>query len=300
MNDGQVAPRVVVITGASSGVGRGAAGAFTQAGATVVLAARRDDELEAAVAESAPEGHAVAVPTDVADPLAVEELARTAVQRFGRIDVWVNAAGVAALGRFEEVPLADHARVIETDLLGTMYGSYFAIQQFKRQGAGTLINVSSVLGKVPAPYWASYVAAKFGVVGLSAALRQELSLSDTDTSKIHVCTVLPMALDTPFFDHAANYTGHEAVPIPPVYDPAEAVRAIVRLADEPQDEVTVGKGGKPVTTAHAVAPGLIESQMARMTQKAQMEAPPPAPPTPGTIHAPVTDDGDTATHVGRR
>lgn len=299
MNETGVAPRVIVITGASSGVGRGVAGAFSQAGATVVLAARRDEELEAVVAESAPEGTAVAVPTDVADPVAVENLARTAVQQFGRIDIWINAAGVAALGRFEEVPLADHTRVIETDLLGVMYGSYFAIQQFKRQGRGTLINVSSVLGKIPAPYWASYVAAKFGVVGLGGALRQELSLSESDTSDIHICTVIPMALDTPFFDHAANYTGRAAVPIPPVYDPAEAVRAIVRLADEPEDEVIVGKGGKPVTTAHAVMPGLVETQMAKMTQKAQMEAPPPAPPTPGTIHAPVTDDGDAPTHVGR-
>src|SRR5690606_16569370 len=134
--------------------------------------------------------------TDVADPVAMEDLARTAVERFGRIDVWINAAGVAALGRFEEVPLADHTRVIETDLLGAMYGSYFALQQFKRQGAGTLINVSSVLGKIPAPYWASYVAAKFGVVGLGGALRQELTLNEPDTGDIHICTVVPMAMDT--------------------------------------------------------------------------------------------------------
>jgi short-subunit dehydrogenase len=289
MNANRREGRVVVITGASSGVGRGVAVAFAQSGAAVVLGARRDELLDEVVAECGPGATAVAVPTDVGDPVAVEELARTAVEQFGRIDVWVNAAGVAALGRFEEVPLADHTRVIQTDLLGVMHGSYFALQQFRRQGAaGTLINVSSVLGKVPAPYWASYVAAKFGVVGLSGALRQELSVSEPNTHDIHVCTVIPMAMDTPFFEHAANYTGHEAVPIPPVYDPAEAVQAIVKLADEPQDEVMVGKAATPVTTAHAIMPGVVEGQMARMAEKVQIEAPPPAPPTPGTIHDPVS------------
>ncbi len=289
MNNDRSEARVIVITGASSGVGRGVAVAFAQSGAAVVLAARRDELLDEVIAECGPGATAVAVPTDVADPVGMEALARTAVEQFGRIDVWVNAAGVAALGRFEEVPLADHTRVIETDLLGAMYGSYFALQQFRRQGArGTLINVSSVLGKIPAPYWASYVAAKFGVVGLGGALRQELSVSESNTDDIHICTVIPMAMDTPFFEHAANYTGHEAVPIPPVYDPAEAVQAIVKLADEPQDEVIVGKAGTPVTAAHTIMPGVVEGQMARMTEKVQMDTPPPAPPTPGTIHESVS------------
>ena len=112
--------------------------------------------------------------TDVSDRAAVEELARRAIGRFGHFDVWINNAGVAAIGRFDEVPLEDHDKVIRTDLLGTIYGSHVALRHFREQGAGTLINVASVIGKIPAPLYASYTAAKFGVVGLSDALRQEL------------------------------------------------------------------------------------------------------------------------------
>jgi short-subunit dehydrogenase len=188
----------------------------------------------------------LAVPTDVSEADDVERLARMAVAEFGRIDVWVNNAGVAALGRFEEVPLRDHTQVIKTDLLGTIYGSAVALRQFRAQGGGTLINIASVLGEIPAPYYASYVAAKHGVVGLGAALRQEIAKNDEQG--IHVCTVLPMAMETPFFENAANYTGHEATPIPPVYDPQDAVKTILRLTEKPEAEVVVGgrQGGHRV------------------------------------------------------
>lgn len=277
--------RVVVITGASSGIGRDSAVAFAREGAAVAVAARRDELLDELVAEcAAAGGEAIAVPTDVSDPDAVRELAQATIDRFDRIDVWVNGAGVAALGRFDDVPLADHTQVIATDLLGALYGSYFALQHFKRQGAGTLINVSSVLGRIPAPYYASYAAAKFGIVGLSGALRQELA--ESSDNQIHVCTVLPMAMDTPFFEHAANYTGHEAVPIPPVYDPTEAVDAILRLADDPEDEVVVGGAGNVVSAFHAIAPGLTERLLGKETHLVQTNAP-PAPPTTGNVHIPV-------------
>ena len=210
--------RVVVITGASSGVGHATAVAFAQTRASVVLAARSAEVL-ASVADACRTagGAALAVPTDVSDADDVEQLARAALAQFGRIDVWINNAGVAALGRFEEVPLRDHAQVIQTDLLGTIYGSSVALRQFRAQGGGTVINIASALGEIPAPYYASYVAAKHGIVGLGAAIRQELA--ENDEPGTHVCTVLPMAMETPFFEHAANYTGHEATPIPPVYDP---------------------------------------------------------------------------------
>ena len=198
--------KVIVITGASSGFGRGAAVQFARAGASVVLAARREQVLDDVAREcEAAGGRALAVPTDVSKSAEVETLAKTAVEKFGRIDVWVNDAGGGALGRFEEVPLADHVQVIETDLLGTLYGSYFALGQFRKQQSGTLINIASVIGKVPAPYFASYAAAKHGVVGLSSAIRQELNVNDI--KNIHVCTVMPTSMDTPFFEHAANYTG---------------------------------------------------------------------------------------------
>lgn len=284
-SDAELAGKVIVITGASSGFGKGAAREFGQRGATVVLAARRDELLdELAQQIEAAGGQALSVPTDVSRQEDVEDLAAAAVARFGRIDIWVNNAGVGALGRFEEVPLADHVKVIETDLLGTIYGSYFAMRSFRQQGNGTLINVASVIGKVPSPYYSSYAAAKHGVVGLSAVLRQELEVNQIDN--IHVCTVMPTSFDTPFFDHAANYTGHETVPIPPVYDPEKVVDVIVRLASDPEDEVSVGTAAKIATAAHQIAPGMTETRMGKHAHKTHIEDAPPAPITEGSVHEP--------------
>jgi short-subunit dehydrogenase len=227
---------------------------------------------------------AVTVETDVSKQEDVEKLFNEALSNFSRIDVWVNDAGVGALGRFEEVPLSDHVKVIETDLLGTLYGSYLAMRQFRQQGSGTLINIASVLGKVPSPYYSSYVAGKHAVVGLSAVLRQELA--EDKIGDIHVCTVMPTSFDTPFFDHAANYTGHETVPIPPVYEPEEVVDTIVRMAKEPEDEVSVGTAAKVAVFAHQVAPKLTEKKMRKEAHKAQIEKAASAGDTPGSVKQP--------------
>jgi short-subunit dehydrogenase len=280
--------KIVVITGASSGFGKGAAREFARRGASLVLAARRDVLLEGLAQEcEVAGGDAHVIPTDVSQEAEVAQLAADAVTQFGRIDVWVNNAGVGALGRFEEVPLADHVKVIETDLLGTLYGSYFAMRQFRAQGSGTLINIASVIGKVPAPYYSSYAAAKHGVVGLSAVLRQELEQNKVEG--IRVCTVMPTSFDTPFFDHSANYTGHETVPIPPVYEPEKVVEVIVRLATEPEDEVSVGTAAKVMTFAHQIAPGTTEAMMGKQSHRAHIEKAPPGPDTAGSVHEPVQE-----------
>lgn len=292
MADRELKGKVVVITGASSGFGRGAAVKFAQAGASVVVSARRDQLLEEVAREcEAAGGRALAVPADVSSESDVALLARAARTEFGRIDVWVNNAGAGALGRFEEVPLAEHVQVISTDLLGTLYGSYHAMAQFKQQGSGVLINVSSVLGKIPAPYFASYAAAKHGIVGLDGALRQELQ--EDKIEGIHVCTVMPTSMDTPFFEHAANYMGKQSVPIPPVYDADKVVDTIVKLATEPEGEVTVGPAGKFFHFAHQLAPGLVETMMARQTRKAFDEALPENPK-----HGAVQEPEAAGTTVG--
>ncbi len=278
--------RVIVITGASSGFGRGTARRFAELGATVVLGARRDELLDEVAREcEAAGGKATAVQTDVTRREDVQSLADTALGEYGAIDVWVNNAGAGAVGRFEDIPLDDHERVIETDLLGTLYGSYCAMRQFRRQGKGTLINVASVIGKVPAPYFSSYAAAKHGVVGLSASLRQELMEEKVDT--IHVCTVMPTTFDTPFFEHAAQYTGHEASPIPPTYDPKEVVDTIVGLATDPKDEVSVGTAAKVFNFAHQLFPGLVEKLMARQTHKSEIDEARPGSSTSGSLHEPM-------------
>lgn len=282
--------KVVVITGASSGIGRGTALAFAAAGASVVLAARREEVLDALASEcEAAGGKALAVACDVSISADVEALAQAAAAKFGRIDVWVNNAGSGALGKFEDVPLADHVHVIETDLLGTLYGSYFAVKQFNTQGAGTLINIASVIGKVPAPYFSSYAAAKHGVVGLSGAIRQELIEAKADD--IHVCVVLPASMDTPFFVHTANYTGHEAVPIPPVYDPQTVVDVILALAVKPQDEVGASAAAGATVVGHNFARAVTEAVMGKMTDTALMQSA-PAPDTEGALYSPLPEGTD--------
>ena len=284
--------KIIVITGASSGFGKGAAIDFARMGANLVLAARRENLLEELVRQcKSVGGDAIAVPTDVSQEQDMRRLAEAAISAAGHIDVWVNNAGAGALGRFEEVPLEEHVQVINTDLMGTLYGSYFAMKHFRQQGAGTLINMASVIGKVPSPYFASYAAAKHGVVGLSAALRQELKENNIDT--IHVCTIMPTSMDTPFFEHAANYLGHESVPIPPVYDAQKVVDVIVKMVTDPEDEVSVGAAGKFMTFAHQLAPDLTEAMMARETHKSQTKAP-AADDTPGSVQKPMS----TGTAVG--
>jgi len=278
--------KVVVITGASSGFGRGAAYKFAQQGASLALAARRDSVLEEVAREcEAAGGRAIPVAADVGEEQDVRRLAEMTLEAFGRIDVWVNNAGAGAIGRFEDVPIEDHVRVIQTDLLGTLYGSYYAMRQFRSQNTGTLINMASVIGKVPAPYFASYAAAKHGIVGLDAALRQELQEDKIDT--IHVCTVMPTTFDTPFFEHAAQYTGHEASPIPPTYEPKDVVDTIVSLATDPQDTVSVGTAAKVFNFAHHFFPGVVEAMMARQTRKSQFDNAQPGEQTSGSLHEPM-------------
>jgi NAD(P)-dependent dehydrogenase (short-subunit alcohol dehydrogenase family) len=292
-----LAGKVVVLTGASSGFGKGAALAFADAGASVVLAARRDHLLDDLVAQCEALGAiARAVPTDVSRATDVEALAQTALVEFGRIDVWVNNAGVGALGPFEKIPLADHAQVIATDLLGTLFGSWHAYRRFLEQGSGVLINVASELGQHSVPYYASYTAAKHGVVGLGESLRQELEQRRIES--VHVCTVLPTAHDTPFFDHAANYTGREVTPPKPLHDPEDVVRTIVRLASNPKDEAIVGGDGVAKILMKRLAPRVSRRLSARMMHKTQIEDAPPAPDSPGAVRAPTRTG--TEVSAGRR
>jgi NAD(P)-dependent dehydrogenase (short-subunit alcohol dehydrogenase family) len=244
---------VVVITGASSGIGRAAAHLFADEGSQLVLAARAERPLDDVVAECERRGaRAVPVPTDVRDEEAVERLARAAVDRFGRLDVWVNGAGVMAYGHFDEVPTDVFRAVIETNLLGQVHGARAALRRFREQGSGVLINMSSVWGRVSAPDVSAYVTSKFAVRAFSECLRQELRRE----ADIDVATMLPQAVDTPIFDRAANYSGRAARPIPPILDPEKVAEGIVACARSPKPEVTYSRAGRLIEIAHATLPSL--------------------------------------------
>lgn len=289
--------KVVVITGASSGFGKGAAQEFGRQGARLVLAARRADLLEELATECRSAGvEAIACPTDVSKRNEVERLAQAAIDKFGRIDVWVNDAGVGALGPFERIPLEIHEQLICTNLLGTLYGSYCAYRQFLTQRAGVLINIASELGYGSVPYYTSYTAAKHGVVGLSDSLRQEVK--QNKIKGVHICTIMPTAHDTPFFDHAANYTGHEITAPKPLHDPQNVVEAIVRVAQDPEDKEIVGADGKVKLALSNVLPKVAEKIGAKQMHKTQMEKPPAANDSKGAVPAPMHEGREVS--GGRR
>lgn len=256
--------RVIVITGASSGIGRATARACAQRHASVVVAARSSESLRDVAAECEAAGGVVhVVPTDVADPEAVHRLARAAYDLHGRIDVWVNNAAVMAYGMFEDVPADVYRQVIETNFLGQVHGARAVLPYFRRQDRGVLVNVASLYAKLTSPYVGPYVASKYALRGFSGCLREELA----GARDIHVCAIYPGAVDTPIFRHVANYTGRRVTALPPAMDPDRVVRAVLACIAHPRAEVTVGETARMIAWGHAVAPRLYDRLAPRVMDR---------------------------------
>ncbi|VEF11558.1 short chain dehydrogenase/reductase family oxidoreductase [Pseudomonas fluorescens] len=248
-----LAGKLVVITGASSGIGRATAQAFADQGARLVLAARDEVALAEVVDECVERGAAaMAVRTDVTSSEQMQALATQAAEfGDGRIDIWINNAGVGAVGNFEETPLEVHEQVLQTDLLGYLRGAYVAMPYFKAQKRGVLINTLSLGSWVAQPFAAAYSASKYGLRGLTEALRGEL----VGSPDIHVCDIYPAVMDTPGFRDGANYTGHALKPPAPVYDPHRVAAAMVECAIKPRTTTTVGAAATVARAAHFLMPG---------------------------------------------
>ena len=232
---------VVVITGASSGLGRAMALKLAKKGARLVLTARNEKALVELARRCQNLGaKAISIRADVTDEAELRQVADKALKTFGQVDAWINNAGVLATGIFEEIPTDVFRKVVETNFYGVVHGSRVVLPVFRAQGHGVLINVSAVEGKIALPYSTAYVASKFAVTGLSQSLRMELK----DESNIHVCTVMPASIDTPFFQHAANYSGRAIEPVKPVYAVDAAARDIVGCIERPRAEVFIGAASR--------------------------------------------------------
>ncbi|TCZ55236.1 SDR family oxidoreductase [Roseicella aquatilis] len=246
---------VVVITGASSGIGKATALAFARAGARLVLAARRSEPLEDTARDCRQIGAAaLSVPTDVTDEVAVQALADAAIEAHGRIDVWFNNVGIGVVGPYWEAPLDLQKRVVEANLMGTLHGTYAVLPHFLRQRRGVLVNMVSMGGWSPTPFAATYAASKYGIRGFSASLRQEL----TGHPGIHVCGVFPALVDTPGLAHGANYSGRAIDPPGPFLTPEHVADVVVGLVRRPRAEVAVGWPATAARIAYGLAPGLTE------------------------------------------
>ncbi|RRV10828.1 SDR family oxidoreductase [Pseudomonas sp. v388] len=286
--------KLVVITGASSGIGRATAKAFACEGARLVLAARDEEALYEVLDECTECGtDAIAIATDVTVSGQMENLSKHAAEfGNGRIDIWVNNAGVGAVGAFEETPLEAHERVIQTDLVGYLRGAYVALPYFKAQQDGILINTLSLGSWVAQPYAAAYSAAKFGLRGLTEALRGEL----TGFPNIHVCDIYPAVMDTPGFCDGGNYTGHALKPPSPVYDPHLVADAMVACAINPRPSTTVGGTAYLARFSHFLVPRL-NHLIGRFTRWG-IQRSPISPLSSGNLFGPP--EGERRVEGGRR
>jgi short-subunit dehydrogenase len=241
-----LAGRRVVLVGATSGVGRATAELLAAAGCDLLLAARHHAELEAVAARCRALG-ATTVEVEAIDSAVtrdVDRLVEHATGALGGADVWINTASVLVAGDLTACPVGDLERIVATNVLGTMLLSRAALRVFDRQGHGTLINLSSLLGLVPNPLVPSYCMTKFAIRGLTIALRQSRR-----TRAIKICAVVPGPIDTPIFSGAANHIGHELRAIPPAASPWRVAATVVRCARRPHRSM-VGRAGLTSSTRH--------------------------------------------------
>ena len=284
--------RVVVVTGASAGVGRATVRAFAKRGCSVGLIARGSEGLDAAAAEVRGEGgRAAAVSADVADAEALDRAADEIERELGPIDVWVNVAMTTVYAPFGEITPAEYKRATEVTYLGYVYGTMAALRRMRRRNLGTIVQVGSALSYRAIPLQAPYCGAKFAIRGFTDALRSELL---HDGSGIHITMVQMPALNTPQFNWGRNKLPMRPQPVPPIYQPEVAADAIVFASSARRREVWVGSSTFKAILANKMAPWLLDRYLANFGYESQMSSEPALKDTPDNLFKPI--EGDFGAH----
>ncbi len=279
--------QVVVVFGASSGIGRETAKRFAARGAKVVVSARTDEGLATLVEEIRHAGgEAMAIPADVTIFEHVRAVAEQTVERYGRLDTWAHVAGVAAYGLFDELTPEEFKRVIDTDCIGLAYGAMAALPYLKANG-GAFIGVTSIAGARALPLLSAYSAAKHAGVGLLEALRLELK---HEGAPVSVTNILPSSMNTPFFNNALSKIGVKPKGVPPIYQPYVAADAILYAAEHPVRDIVVGGAGKMLVGMQRVSPRLMDTLLGPVAVPLQKTTEEQAPDAPNSLFAPERTD----------
>jgi NAD(P)-dependent dehydrogenase (short-subunit alcohol dehydrogenase family) len=290
-----MSPEVVVVTGASGGIGRATATAFAARGAKVALVARGQAGLDGAAAEvRAAGGQALVLPADAADPDALEAVADRVEGELGPIDVWVNDAFTSVFAPFEKITAEEYKRVTEVSYLGYVYGTMAALRRMKPRDRGVVVQVGSALAYRGIPLQTAYCGAKHAIQGFHEALRCELL---HERSGVHVTMVQMPAVNTPQFSWVLSRLPRHAQPVPPIYQPEVAARAVVHAADHPgRREYWVGATTAATLVANAVAPGLLDRYLGRTGFDSQQTQQPRDPDAPENLWEPADADRDFGAH----
>lgn len=291
--------KIVVITGASAGVGRAAARAFAEAGAAwVVLLARDADRLQDSAAEIERCGaRALAIPLDVADAAAVEAAAERVERELGPIDVWVNNAMATIFAPLEDISPEEFARVTQVSYLGTVYGTMSALRRMRARNSGTIVQVGSALAYRAIPLQSAYCGAKHAVRGFTDSIRCELI---HDNSAVRITMVQLPGVNTPQFDWCRTSRTRHPQPVGTVYRPEVAARAIVFAAAHDRREVQVGMPAVMTILGSKLAPGLLDRMLARRAYEQQFTAEPIPQDRPDNLFQPVPGDFGAQGSFGER